>query len=37
MLLAGVLLLPLVGALIPRDLLFSDAKYNSVSLSPDGK
>ncbi|CAD6188252.1 unnamed protein product [Caenorhabditis auriculariae] len=32
-------LLPLVvkATLIPRDLLFADSKYSSVSLSPDGR
>ncbi|KAK6745073.1 hypothetical protein RB195_011653 [Necator americanus] len=36
--LLAVLLLPLVSAdLIPRELLFSDPKYSSISLSPNGR
>ncbi|KAK6015048.1 hypothetical protein OSTOST_19535 [Ostertagia ostertagi] len=38
MLLSALVLLPLaVATLIPREVLFSDPKYSSVSLSPDGR
>ncbi|PIO61735.1 hypothetical protein TELCIR_16732 [Teladorsagia circumcincta] len=38
MLLSALVLLPIaVATLIPRDVLFSDPKYSSVSLSPNGR
>ncbi|PIO53568.1 hypothetical protein TELCIR_25092, partial [Teladorsagia circumcincta] len=38
MLLSALVLLPIAAAtLIPRDVLFSDPKYSSVSLSPNGR